>query len=288
MESPKKLLLFFLLLSTQGNGQSIIDDLVENKFVQTTLSKADQRKELNWFKAAAVPFQGMTIFVISERIDTHWYEANVLAPAFKKVTGINVVHELVGEDNIVKKISTQMDMGLNLYDGFINDSDFIGTHFRNGDVVPISDFMAGEGKDVTNPGLDLQDFIGLKFVTGPDKKIYQLPDQQFANLYWYRADWFERKDLKDKFKKIYGYELNVPLNWKAYEQIAEFFSIHVREIDGKRIYGHMDYWKDDPSIGWRFTDAWLSMAGTGDEGLPNGLPVDEWAAITGPCTKNGQ
>jgi hypothetical protein len=31
----------------------------------------------------------------------------------------------------------------------------------------------------------------------------------------------------------------------------------------------MDYGKKDPSHGWRFTDAWLSMAGNGDKGLPN-------------------
>src|SRR4029078_8531476 len=29
-------------------------------------------------------------------------------------------------------------------------------------------------------------------------------------------------------------------------------------------------------LGWRFTDAWLSMAGTADKGIPNGVPVDEW------------
>ncbi len=36
----------------------------------------------------------------------------------------------------------------------------------------------------------------------------------------------------------------------------------------------MDYGKKDPSLGWRFTDAWLSMAGVGDKGIPNGKPVD--------------
>ncbi|MDN3683752.1 hypothetical protein QW180_05290 [Vibrio sinaloensis] len=94
-----------------------------------------------------------------------------------------------------------MQTGRNIYDGYINDSDLIGTHFRYGKVVPISDFIEGEGKSVTNPYLDLPDFIGLDFTTGPDGKIYQLPDQQFANLYWFRADWFEREDLKAKFKK---------------------------------------------------------------------------------------
>ena len=119
-------------------------------------------------------------------------------------------------------------------------------------------------------------FIGIQFTTGPDGKIYQLPDQQFANLYWFRKDWFDRQDFKDAFKAKYGYELGVPVNWSAYEDIAEFFTDDVKEIDGVRIYGHMDYGKRAADLGWRMTDAWLSMAGEGDKGLPNGRPVDEW------------
>src|SRR6218665_449069 len=118
--------------------------------------------------------------------------------------------------------------------------------------------------------------MGTKFTTAPDGKLYQLPDQQFANLYWFRADLFERKDIKDKFKARYGYDLGVPLNWSAYEDIPQFFTNDVKTIDGKPIHGHMDYGKKDPSLGWRFTDAWLSMAGTADIGTPNGLPIDEW------------
>ena len=68
----------------------------------------------------------------------------------------------------------------------------------------------------------------------------------------------------------------MPVNWSAYEDIADFFTNDVKEIDGQKVYGHMDYGKKDPSLGWRFTDAWLSMAGNGDNGLPNGKPVDEW------------
>jgi len=34
-------------------------------------------------------------------------------------------------------------------------------------------------------------YIGKSFTTGPDGKLYQAcPDQQFANLYWFRYDWF--------------------------------------------------------------------------------------------------
>lgn len=175
-----------------------------------------------------------------------------------------------------------MQSGRSIYDGWITDSDLIGTHWRYGMIMPLSDYMTGAGREFTNPGLDLKDFIGTSFTTAPDGKLYQLPTQQFANLYWFRADLFERQDLKDRFKARYRYDLGVPLNWSAYEDIAEFFTKHVRQIDGRPIYGHMDYGRRDPSLGWRFTDAWLSMAGAADIGIPNGRPVDEWGIRTTP------
>lgn len=260
---------------------------IATEFTPSTLSTDEQLKELAWFSEAAKPFQGMTINVVSETIATHEYEARVLAKAFKDITGITVNHDLIQEGDVVEKLQTQMQSGRNIYDAYINDSDLIGTHFRYGKVVPISDMIKGDGKRYTLPTLDLDDFIGLDFTTGPDKKIYQLPDQQFANLYWFRADWFAREDLKKQFQSIYGYELGVPVNWSAYEDIAEFFTVHVKQIDGKRVYGHMDYGKKDPSLGWRFTDAWFSMAGAGDKGLPNGYPVDEWGIRMENCQPVG-
>ena len=216
------------------------------------------------------------INVVSETITTHEYESKTLAKAFSEITGIKVTHDLIQEGDVVEKLQTSMQSGKSIYDGWISDSDLIGTHYRYGAILPLSDYMAGAGKEWTNPNLDLKDFIGTKFTTAPDGKLYQLPDQQFANVYWFRADWFARQDLKDKFKAKYGYELGVPTNWSAYEDIADFFSNDVKELDGKKVYGHMDYGKKDPSLGWRFTDAWLSMAGAADKGLPNGMPVDEW------------
>ena len=135
--------------------------------------------------------------------------------------------------------------------------------------------------------LDVNDFIGKSFTTAPNGHLYQLPDQQFANLYWFRYDWFSNPDYKAKFKAKYGYDLGVPVNWSAYEDIADFFTNDIKEINGVRVYGHMDYGKKDPSLGWRFTDAWLSMAGNGDKGIPNGLPVDEWGIRMEGCRPVG-
>ncbi|MGH6933062.1 MAG: extracellular solute-binding protein, partial [Dongiaceae bacterium] len=249
---------------------------VESEFQPSTLSKEEQMKEMEWFIKAAEPFKGMEVNVLSEGVPTHTYEQQVLTKAFEEITGIKVNHQILGEGEVVQAVQTQMQTNRNLYDAYINDSDLIGTHSRLQSAVNLTDWMAGEGADVTLPTLDIDDFIGKSFTTGPDGKLWQLPDQQFANLYWFRKDWFDRADLQEKFKAKYGYDLGVPVNWSAYEDIAEFFTIDVKEIDGVQVYGHMDYGKRAPDLGWRMTDAWLSMAGNGDKGVPNGVPVDEW------------
>ena len=72
-------------------------------------------------------------------------------------------------------------------------SEFIGQYFNGWEKL-------SSGKNDLNKTLDLKDFIGISFTTGPDGDLYQLPDQQFANLYWFRKDWFDRADIKKGFK----------------------------------------------------------------------------------------
>ena len=258
-----------------------------NEFQPSTLTLEEQRKELNWFYKASAPFRNMTVRVVSERIDTHHYESKILTKSFYDITGIRVIHEITGEDDVIKKLQAQIFTGENLYDAYINDSDLIGYHYRSNETVKLDEFIKNGGAKVTSPTLDLDDFIGLKFTMGPDGHLYQRPDQQFANLYWYRADWFAREDFKQMFQEIYGYPLGVPQNWSAYEDIAEFFTLHIKEVDGQQVWGHMDYGKRDPSLGWRMSDAWLSLGGTGDKGLPNGFPVDEWGIRVEGCRPVG-
>ena len=287
----KQLLMTTAVMLLAFTGSAFADMDAAKKFLDSeigdlsSLSRADQEKEMQWFVDAAKPFAGMDIKVVSETLTTHEYESKVLAPAFTAITGIKITHDLIGEGDVIEKLQTQMQSGENIYDAYVNDSDLIGTHWRYLQARSLTDWMANEGKDVTNPNLDLADFIGTSFTTAPDGKLYQLPDQQFANVYWFRYDWFSDPKNKEDFKAKYGYDLGVPVNWSAYEDIAEFFT--GREIDGKKVYGHMDYGKKDPSLGWRFTDAWLSMAGSGDRGIPNGKPVDEWGIRMEGCRPVG-
>ena len=249
---------------------------IDEEFQPSTLSKEEQLDEMRWFIEAAQPFAGLEINVLSEGIPTHSYESEVLTRAFEEITGIKVNHQILGEGEVVQAVQTQMQTGRNLYDAYVNDSDLIGTHSRLQLAYPLSDMMEGAWADVTSPTLDLDDFMGLQFTTGPDGKLYQLPDQQFANLYWFRKDWFDDPEIAAGFEEKYGYPLGVPINWSAYEDIAEYFTNDVGEIEGVQIFGHMDYGKRAPDLGWRMTDAWLSMAGAGSVGEPNGVPIDEW------------
>ncbi|MFC1462134.1 ABC transporter substrate-binding protein [Verrucomicrobiota bacterium] len=246
------------------------------EFQPSALSKEEQVAELRWFADTAKPYRGVKIKSCAEHIKTHSWEADVLAKAFAEITGIQVQHDIIGEGSVVERMQTQMATGTRIYDAYVNDADMVGTHMRKKSCVVLSDYMAGEGKAVTNPRLDLDDFLNLEFGQDYDGKQLQLPDQQFPILYWFRYDLFTDPKLMADFKKRYGYELGVPVTWAAYEDIAEFFTKHVKEIDGKPIWGHLDYGKAGASLGWRFSDAWLSLAGCGDKGLPNGLPVDEW------------
>ncbi|WP_020409478.1 extracellular solute-binding protein [Hahella ganghwensis] len=272
-------------VSDQINAETLarIEHWVDTEFKDSSITREQQIEELSWFAKAAEPFRGMKLNVLSEPITTHRYEAEMLTRAFADITGIAVNHELAPEGDVVQKLWIQFISDQHRYDAFINDSDNIGTHSRSGKVLALDDYMKGEGRDVTLPTLDIDDFIGMSFVTGLDGKVYQLPDQQFANLYWFRYDWFQRPELKERFRRIYGYELGVPVNWSAYEDIADFFTHHVKNIDGERVYGHMDYGQRHPSLSWRFTDAWFSMAGMGDPGFPNGKPVDEWGIRIEGC-----
>src|SRR5262245_21706697 len=63
----------------------------------STLDRAGQEAEMQWFIDAAKPFAGMEINVLSETIPTHTYESTVLAKAFSEITGIKVNHQLLGE-----------------------------------------------------------------------------------------------------------------------------------------------------------------------------------------------
>ncbi|MEZ9596269.1 hypothetical protein AB4298_16670 [Shewanella sp. 10N.261.52.F9] len=72
-------LLMFVGSSRTAIGEGNAIDWITNEFQPSTLTKAQQQQELQWFIDAAKPYQHLTIRVTSERIATHIYESEVLA-----------------------------------------------------------------------------------------------------------------------------------------------------------------------------------------------------------------
>lgn len=170
----------FTLTSAQAaisDAQKAAIDKWIKEFQPSALSPEEQAKELEWFAETAKPLAGMTITSCSETIAPHVFETEVLSKAFEEITGIKVKHDLIGEGDVVDRIARQVQTRRKLYDIFINDADLIGWHLRSGAILNLTEYMAGEGKKVTNPYLDLDDFLNLEFGQDYDGNQLQLPDQ---------------------------------------------------------------------------------------------------------------
>ena len=129
---------------------------IDSEFQPSTLTKAQQANEMAWFAAAGAKLRQRgvkEISVVSETLTTHEYESKTLARAFEEITGIKVKHDLVQEGDLVEKLQTSLQSGRSIYDGWVSDSDLIGTHYRYGMTVPLTDHMSGAGKEYTNKGL---------------------------------------------------------------------------------------------------------------------------------------
>jgi len=152
----------------------------------------------------------MEIKSIAEGISHHEYESDTLAKAFEEITGIKVTHEIAREGVIENELYTQIRHDAKEYDIYVNDADHIGYHVREDTALNLTAYMNGEGSDITNPKLDMDDFLNPECGQDYEGNQLMLPDQQFVNLYWFRYDWFTDSDIKQQFNDEYGYELGVP------------------------------------------------------------------------------
>ena len=260
---------------------------IDEEFQPSTLTKDEQMKEMQWFIDAAKPFAGMEINVVSETITTHEYEIEGAGQ------GLHRDHRHQGHARPHPGRRRGREDA---------DPDADGPeHLRRlGQRLRPDRHALALQADGQPDRLDGRRRQGRHQPDARPRRLHRQVVHHGARRQALPAArpavrepllvplrLVHRRREQGDFKAKYGYDLGVPVNWSAYEDIAEFFTNAVKEIDGVKVYGHMDYGKKDPSLGWRFTDAWLSMAGNGDKGMPNGLPVDEWGIRMEGCRPVG-
>ena len=146
--------------------------------------------------------------------------------------------------------------------------------------------MVDEGKDVTLKTLDVDDFMGKSFTTGPDGKLYQLPDQQFANLYWFRYDWFDRPELRRSSRPSMATSSASRSTGRPTRTSPTSSPTMSRRSTASDLWPHG--LRQEGPVARLALHRRLAVDGRHvDKGIPNGLPVDEWGIRVEGCRPVG-
>ena len=68
-------------------------------------------------------------------------------------------------------------------------------------------------------------------------RSYGIPVWTNAKLLLCRKDLFESEEYKVEFKEKYGYDLEVPKNWRDYRDVAKFFTRDLNNDGVLDLYG---------------------------------------------------
>lgn len=169
-----------------------------------------------------------------------WDPANALeelSKEFESESGHKMSFEFVPWPNFADRMLNELNSGGRLCDLLIGDSQWIGGAAENGQYLKLNSFFNKER-------ISMDDFIPATVVGYSEwpkntPNYYALPAYADVVGWTYRKDWFNRPDLKRKFKSKYGRSLDVPRTQAELKDIAEFFQ--GRTIDGKKIYGAAIY-----------------------------------------------
>jgi len=229
------------------------------------------RKRLTGILAGIGLSLACTTSVFAQELTIFWAEwdpANYLqelANEYEAETGVKVTVETTPWSDFQTKAFTEFNAKGSAYDLIVGDSQWLGAASEAGHYVDLTDFVK------ENNVLDKMAPATVKFYAeypGNSGKYWSIPAEGDAVGWSYRKDWFEDPKEKEAFKAKYGYELDVPKNWKELRDIAEFFHRPDEKRYGIAIYTDNSY--DAMAMG--FENALFSFGG--DLGNPETYQVD--------------
>jgi len=209
-------------------------------------------------------------------ITLHWAQwapadyLQQLSAGFTAETGIEVIVEQTPWETFVQKYNIEMIARSDAWDIIVGDSQDIGTMVEGNHYVELTDWVKANNVD--------KDFTAASMTSYAEwpkggERYYAVPVEGDALGWAYRADLFEDPDNMAAFEAQYGYALDVPKDWEAMRDIAEFFHDPDNAFYGIAIYGDNGY---DSLVMFGEQSQWSFGGSLGDygtfelEGILNG------------------
>ena len=195
--------------------------LADGKYDQITFAG-------DWTLAeAAAPWKGETLRFIGESLPP--LEAlNQVKSEFEEITGVNVVIEQYGQEEVNEKSMADFVGRTQIYDMILAPHRQLGVYVENDWLLPFENFLTDP--KLHDPGFNIEggailDDKWWKEVSWYNDKLYGLPFHFIAMYTWYRWDLLEDPTEQEAFKAKYGYDLpSPPVTTQEVYDVAEFFT----------------------------------------------------------------
>ena len=187
---------------------------------------------------------GSSAAIAAEQLTILWAEwdpANYLQELVKdyeKVSGVKVKVETTPWPDFQTKTFREFAAKGDAYDMVVGDSQWLGAGSTAGHYVDLTEFFKKYNVEKLMAPATV---AGYAEYPPKSKKFWAIPLEGDANGWAYRKDWFEDPKEKAAFKKKYGYELNVPKDYKQLRDIAEFFHRPDQKRYGVALYTDNTY-----------------------------------------------
>lgn len=153
--------------------------------------------------------------------------AESTAEEFEEESGYEVIIETASYDGVYDKMRAEMASPTGAYD--VATIDVLWIPFLYNGLSPLDNLITENMKNDFFPGL----VEGGSF----DNTSYGIPAWTNSKMLLYRKDLFNDEKYKEEFNKEYGYELEVPKNWKEFRDAAKFFTKDLDDDGVTDLYG---------------------------------------------------
>ncbi len=182
------------------------------------------------------PYKGTTINVmvlkatVGDGLKYH-------VPHWEEATGGKVNVAEVPIETLHTQIFSDLSSGLGKYDAYMTGAWFYGDFFvpKEPYIVPVEKFVSDPKHAYWEPD---QWLPAMRKLYSWDEKVYGVLFDGDAQALYYRKDIFAKKEVQDKFKAKYNYDLPAPpKTTQQYHDVADFFTGWDWNGDGQNDWG---------------------------------------------------